>query len=171
MNRQRVKQVAMMIWLLSAPFVLTGCASTLLMSALQQDQHATNQAPTVNHQVLNAIQSLRALQAKQQPNQQNSAYQSAHSKFNREDITFEYPLSNTELAVVDRLALMQLLNRSQALTLHIAPAKANSLWQQLSLTQKRVAALQAMAAKQNRMLVIEFQPSLADDTLLIKVEV
>ena len=106
----------------------------------------------------------------QESNQQHSAYPSTQSQLNREDVTFEYTLSNTELAVADRLALMQLLNRSQALTLHIAPAKANSLWQQLSLTQKRVAVLQAMAAKQSKILVIKFQPALSDDTLLIKVD-
>ncbi|REL36543.1 hypothetical protein DXX92_15130 [Thalassotalea euphylliae] len=163
---QAVKRMTLIAIAMCAQLGLSGCASTLLISALKEEKTTANQAPAVNHQMLHAIQSLRALQSNQ-PSEQSSDQAARKSEL----ITFDYGLRDAELNVVDRLKLMQLLNGKQQLTVSIAPAKANSLWQQLSLTHKRVAALQAIAAQRNTKLVIAFQPSLADDTLQIKVEV
>lgn len=159
---QAVKRMTLIAIAMSAQLGLSGCASTLLISSLKEEKTTANQAPAVNHQMLHAIQSLRALQSNQPSDQ---------TVRKSELITFGYGFRDAELSVADRFKLIQLLTAKQQLRLSIAPAKANSLWQQLSLTQKRVRALQAMAAQRNTKLIIAFQPSLADDTLQVKVEV
>ena len=132
---------------------LSGCASALLLSTLQGKDTAKTAKPNVNQQVLHAIQSLRALQP---PKQQT--------------FTFGYSINQTQLAQQDKVKLINILHGNDIpVVVNIAPAKASTLWLQLSLTQKRVEALQLLATFANKTLNVVFQPSLSDDTVNVVV--
>lgn len=154
LGRELMKKLAITLMLLLVVCNLSGCATTLLVNALSKDETNANAKPVVNKQLLDTIHSLRALQP---PKTQTYA--------------FVYQNNQADLTAIDKMRITHLFRvPAREITVNVAPAKASSLWLQLSLTQKRVAALQAIADREKCALRIVFQPSQMDDTLQIVSE-
>ncbi len=133
---------------------LSGCASTLLLTAFNQGDTSKEEKPEVNRRLLHTIQSLRALQP---PKTQR--------------ITLGYMPNSADLMPKEHQKFSTIIGKTYSkLTISIAPAKAQNIWEQLSLTNQRVSALRQTALLINKQLNIVFEPALEDDTLHIVVE-
>lgn len=133
--------------------ILSGCASALLATSFDNSKENSDEKPAVNQQAFHAIQSLRALQG-----------------YRKQSYTFIYGINNEQLLPVDRYKFIQLVNGlNHSVIVNIGPAKASSSWQQLSLTNKRAAALKQLITNKVKPVNIIFVPELSNDTVNIVV--
>ncbi len=133
--------------------MLTGCASALFTTAFDNSKENSDKNPAVNKQALHAIQSLRALQV---PRKQSH--------------TFTYDVNNEQLPPIDRYKVIQLVKGlNHSVIVNIGPAKAATLWQQLSLANKRAEALKQLVNDKVKSVSIIFVPELSNDTINLVV--
>jgi len=133
--------------------ILSGCASALLASSFDNSKENSDEKPAVNQKVLHAIQSLRALQGSR-----------------KQSHTFIYGINNEQLLPIDRYKFIQLLKGlNHSVIVNMGPAKASTLWQQLSLINKRAEALKHLVNDKAKSVNIIFVPELSNDTVNIVV--
>ena len=129
----------------------TGCVSTSIsdsVALIEREGNAANNR-TANKKVLTSIQALRASQ-----------------KIAEQSYTFTYDLHNKELNYDDKIKIVSLVvQKNQAVIIHIAPAKGTNKLDQLALSMARAEMLRQYINHFNNRVTIKFSPKLPTDTI------
>lgn len=126
----------------------TGCSSISIRDSLSLIEQENGQA--INEKVLQRIQVLRIA-----------------NKAKIHDYTFNYTLTNKELAYADRITIATLLTtqKNRDIIIKIAPAQGVDKLQQLNLAMERANILRQYITRFNQDVTIMFAPELSTNTI------
>jgi len=127
----------------------TACVSTSIKDSIAEIELESNRS--VNQDVLSSIQALRL----------------SH-KVIEQEYTFTYQAHNKELHFDDKIQLSHhLIKQGNAITVNIAPAKAETKIHQVALSMERAKILRVYLSHFYQKVTINFAPKLTRDTIIV----